>query len=146
MTPREFIFHWHKEAGIAPPRFFPYSWEQHAHELLKRGIGEAELTLVARWMRAELRRSQAGERNSIAFNHASFSWRTMFGEFGASNQDENFVMRLAMAEAARKPAAAKPAPGTPAATPVDEAELARIRERNAEEFRRFQASMRGGGE
>lgn len=150
MTPREFILHWHREAGVAAPRFFPNSWEQHAQQIMERGIGAGELSLVAKWMRAELGRSQAGERNAVAFNRASFTWRTMFGEFGASNQDANFLMRLSMAEAALvKPKAvgAMPKPGTkPAAAAPDAADLARIREQNAQAVREFEEKMRGGGQ
>lgn len=103
MTPREFILHWHREARMAPPRFLPPMWERHADELIGKGITAEDLTLVAKWMLTQLARSQQGERNAVAFNAASFGWVKIFGEWGASNQDANFLGKLTLAEAARKP-------------------------------------------
>ena len=144
MTPREFILHWHKAARIAQPRFLPPMWERHADELMGKGITAEDLTLVAKWMLTQLARSQQGERNSVAFNAASFGWVKMFGEWGASNQDANFLGKLTLAEAARKPSA--PVIQKPCAVPTPPVDAAKSREEAAKVYREFQEKMRGGSQ
>jgi len=142
MTPKDFVLHWHREARIAPPRFVPDGWLRQADVLIEKGITLEDLTLVAKWMLTQLSRSQQGERNSVAFNAASFGWVKMFGEYGASNQHENFVARLALAEATRRPVRPTPraAVGGAAAEASDEA-----RARVAEDLKKFSDGLRNGG-
>ena len=103
MTPADFVKHWHAEARMTPPRYFPDAWLRQADAMMAKGITAGNLTLVAKWMLTQLARSQQGERNAVAFNAASFGWVKIFGEWGASNQDANFLGKLTLAEAARKP-------------------------------------------
>lgn len=149
MTPREFILHWHREARLAAPRLIPNGWERQAMLLMERGITGDDLTLVAKWMLTQLARSQVGERNSVAFNAASFRWGKMFGEYGseeAGNEFARFAELLSAAEAARPRAVAplKPVCTVPASTVRGAEEQERIRLANAEEMRRFQERMSGG--
>lgn len=143
MTPREFVLHWHREAMLAAPRFVPDSWERVADGLMRKGVTADDLTLVARWMRTQLGRSQNGERNSVSFNASSFRWTLMMGEWGASNEGVRFAELLSLAEAARKPAARavqKPcAPTARMATDEERAEGAR-------RLREFQERMQGGAQ
>jgi hypothetical protein len=140
MTPQAFVLHWHAVARIAPPRFVPDSWLRQADVLIGKGINLEDLTLVAKWMLAELGRSQDGRRNAVAFNAASFGWVKMFGEFGASNQHENFIGRLALAEAARKPVRAPVKPCAPPARAATDEE----RKAAAATLERFLDEMKGG--
>jgi hypothetical protein len=143
-TPSEFVLHWHAVARIAPPRFIPESWLRQADVLIGKGITLGDLTLVGKWMLTQLARSQAGERNSVAFNAASFGWVKMFGEFGASNQHENFLGRLTLAEAARRPAERPVQPACIAGAAPDEAEQERIRQDIRRKALEFKRRMEGG--
>lgn len=127
MNPADFVKHWHREARVAPPRFVPDSWLRQAATLMEKGITAEDLTLVAKWMLLQLARSQSGERNSVAFNAASFAWRKMFGEYGASDQHERFLELLAVAEAARVVPVAQS--GTTAGSAAYEAKLAEAQAR-----------------
>jgi len=145
MTPEQFVRHWHAVAKIGAPRFFPDGWLRQADVLMSKGITAEDLTVVANWMRSQMARSQNREQNSVAFNAASFGWVKMFGEFGASNQHETLLVRLTLAEAARKPAArAVHEPRTAAAHPVNEEDLAKMRAANAAALEAFEMTMRGG--
>ena len=141
MTPQQFIQHWHAVAKISPPRFFPDGWLRQAAVLMEKGISAEDLTLVAGWMRTQMLRSQNGERNSVAFNAASFGWVKMFGEFGASNQHENFLGRLTLAEATRPRAAAPVQAARKAAAPAVQAADEASRERMAAEAKRHQEEL-----
>jgi hypothetical protein len=126
MTPREFILHWHRVAKLAAPRLIPNGWECQAMLLMERGITGEDLTLVAKWMLTQLARSQGGERNSVAFNAASFRWGKMFGEYGSEepgNEFARFAELLSAAEAARPRAVTPPKPPRTASAPrVSDAE------------------------
>ncbi len=145
MTPREFILHWHREARLAAPRLamIPNSWERQAVLLMERGITAEDLSLVARWMLTQLARSQGGERNSVAFNAASFQWPKMFGRMGETERGDDFELiaaMLASAEAGKRPSATgiKGAFTVPA-KPVNEAQDQAIRDSarlKAAEFRK----------
>lgn len=147
MTPREFILHWHREARLAAPRLIPNGWERQALLLMERGITGEDLTLVAKWMLTQLARSQVGERNSVAFNAASFRWGKMFGEYGseeAGNEFARFAELLSAAEAARPRAVAplKPVCTTPAPA-LSEEDRARG-DAFMREFREREERMKGG--
>lgn len=145
MTPREFILHWHREARLAPPRLVPDSWERQALMLLGRGITAEDLTLVAKWMLTQLARSQGGERNSVAFNAASFAWPKMFGRIGdvpGGDEFSRFAALLASAEASKpkRAQAVQPPRSAPAAATDDAA----AKRRRDEVMERFKREMQGG--
>ena len=120
MTPLEFVRTWHEAAKLACPRFFPDGWLRQAAALMEKGITVEDLRLVADWMLRQQRRAMEREPGAVPFNAGSFAWRKMFGEFGASDQHEVFLERLAAAEAACGKPAGKPV-GNASARPVQTA-------------------------
>lgn len=134
MTPEQFIAAWHRHAGIVQPRYHPRGWLETADDLIGKGITEADLERVAKWMRREQRRAQNGERGSTHYHDASFAWRKIFGERGASDEGERFCELLTLATPVEKPAPARNV------VPMPAQDSAAVRAAAAEHLRQFRES------
>lgn len=145
VTPQEFVEHWHSVARIARPRFFPDGWLRQAGLLITNGVTLDDLTLVAGWMRLQIQRSQNNERNAVPFNAASFGWVKMFGEFGASNQHENFLARLTLAEAQKKPCSVSARAVQPKSAGAGREATDEDRKKISDGFKTLLADLKNGG-
>ena len=103
MNPEQFVSYWHACAGLDRPRFIPDTWQRTAAWLMEKGFTAEDLRTVASHMQTQQRRAMDREPGAVGYNAASYGWRKMFGDFGASDQGERFVEILAAAQKAAKP-------------------------------------------
>ena len=94
------VYYW--LIGAPRPPFVSHNVERQAGEFLKRGYTLEDLEVTIRYIQRQIARANAGERNTGGFNPASLKWVKLMGEYGASNEMDDFNGKLSLARMAQQ--------------------------------------------
>jgi hypothetical protein len=94
------VYYWLINAPRPP--FVSHNIERQAGEFLKRGYTLEDLEVTIRFLLRQIARANAGERNTGGFNAASLKWVKLMGDYGASNEMDDFNGKLTLARMAQK--------------------------------------------
>ena len=93
------VYYW--LVGVKRPPFLSHNIERQGGEFLKRGYTLEDLELTIRFLQRQIARANGGEKNTGGFNMASLTWKKLMGDYGASNELDDFNAKLALAREAQ---------------------------------------------
>jgi hypothetical protein len=94
------VYYW--LIGAPRPPFVSHNIERQAGEFLRRGYTLEDLEITIRFLQRQIGRANAGERNTGGFNLASLKWPKLMGDYGATNEMDDFNGKLSLARIAQQ--------------------------------------------
>ena len=93
------VYYWLINAPRPP--WFSHNVERQAGEFLKRGYTLEDLEITIRFLQRQIARANQGERNTGGYNVASLTWKKLMGDYGGSNEMDDFNAKLMLARDAQ---------------------------------------------